>query len=154
MSASTSSSSNATRSPSGSEATPPSEKARGTIGIASQLRGLPSTLAPSPSPGLAPGGRARCTSSKPAATVFFDFDISVRRCKRSSGRLATPTAASYSLGTGRPVRALKNPFAPAPVKPTKPRFSIPPPQPVHYPPPPYITQTQQHPSQSPTQQPP
>ena len=45
--------------------------------IASQLRRAPRTLAPRPSPGFEPGGRARWTSSKPAATVFFDFDISV-----------------------------------------------------------------------------
>ena len=66
---------------------------------------VPRNLAPRPSPGFDPGGSARCTSSKPAATVFFDFDISVRRRRRSSGRLATPTAASYSLGTGRPVES-------------------------------------------------
>ncbi len=35
-----------------------------------------------------------------------------------------PTAASYSLGTARPVSALNNRLAPAPVNPTSPRFSI------------------------------
>ena len=35
-----------------------------------------------------------------------------------------PTAASYSLGAGRPVSALNSRLAPAPVKPTSPRFSI------------------------------
>ncbi len=124
MSAITNSSSSAARSPSGSGTTPPSANARSTIRIASQFRSVPRVFEPSPSPGFEPGGSARCASSKPAATVFFDFDISVRRRRRSSGRLATPTAASYSLGTGRPVRALNRRLAPAPVKPTRPRFSI------------------------------
>ena len=34
------------------------------------------------------------------------------------------TTFTHSLGTGSPVRALKRRFAPAPVKPTRPRFSI------------------------------
>ena len=35
-----------------------------------------------------PGGSARCTSSKPAGTTFFDFDIAARRSRRSSGTVA------------------------------------------------------------------
>ena len=62
------------------------------------LRRAPMNLVPRPSPGFAPGGSARCTSSKPVGTTFFDSDITARRSRRSSGTVAIPTAASYSLG--------------------------------------------------------
>src|SRR5947199_7038903 len=114
----------AARSPSGSAATPASSNARKTTRMASQLRTAPRNFAPSPSPGFAPAVSARWTSSKPAGTTFFDFDISASRSRRLSGTVAMPTAASYSLGAGSPVSALNKRFAPAPVKPTRPRFSI------------------------------
>ena len=52
------------------------------------LRSAPRNFAPSPSPGFAPGGSARCTSSKPAGTTFFDSDITASRSSRSSGTVA------------------------------------------------------------------
>ena len=90
------------RSPSGSGVTPPSAKARSTIRIASQLRRLPSTFAPRPSPGLAPGGRARWTSSKPAATVFFDFDISVSARQPWIGKARNADRGFVFAGDGQP----------------------------------------------------
>ena len=66
------------------------------------------------------GARARSRRARPSST-----STSPRaRSSRSSGTVAMPTAASYSLGAGSPVSALNRRLAPAPVKPTSPRFSI------------------------------
>ena len=64
---------------------------------------------PAPHPASCPGGSARCTSSKPGRTTFFDADIAASRSRRSSGTVAIPTAASYSLGAGRPGESAEEP---------------------------------------------
>ena len=124
-SAITNSSSSASRSPAGSASTPPSSNARNTtedrVAVAQRAEHL---ARPGPHRAWnragARGARARSPPPPPSSTPTSP---PAGRAARREG-VAIPTAASYSLGAGRPVSALNRRLAPAPVKPTRPRFSI------------------------------
>src|SRR6188768_2118195 len=105
--------------------------ARSTNTIASTSRMLARNLLPRPSPLLAPSTRPpMSTTCTAACTTFFDFDITARRSRRSSGTLATPmfgslVANAYGAASAPPpVRALYSELFPALGRPTRPKRSM------------------------------
>ena len=121
----TSSSSSASRSPVGIGLDPAVvERAQHDRGSRRSCAARRAPSRPGLRPASSPGGSARCTSSKPGGTTFFDFDISASAVEPLVGQARDADRRLVLARRRQPVSALNRRFAPAPVKPTSPRFSI------------------------------